>query len=104
MNAYQSSGGSSADGLTCVCRVWDSETGDEIGKLEGHTDWACALAFSPYSRRLVSGGRDSLIKVWDTESGEEIETLRGHTNCILQLRYSPDGKKIVSASEDKTRS
>jgi WD40 repeat protein len=84
------------------CRIWDAESGAEIGKLDGHNDWACALAFSPFSRRLVSGGRDSLLKVWDTETGEELETLRGHKKCILQVRYSPDGRFIVSASEDKT--
>jgi WD40 repeat protein len=38
-------------------RVWDAETGEEIGILSGHDEWVTAIAFSPYSRKIVSGSR-----------------------------------------------
>lgn len=82
--------------------VKGSSKDEAIAVLDAHKDWATAIAFSPYSRRLVSAGRDGLIKVWNTETGEEIETLRGHEACVLQVCYSADGKIIASASEDRT--
>ncbi|MEO1527598.1 MAG: WD40 repeat domain-containing protein, partial [Planctomycetota bacterium] len=49
-------------------KLWDSETGQELASLSGHSAWVHAVAFSPDGRRIVSGSRDNTLLVWDTET------------------------------------
>jgi WD40 repeat protein len=46
--------------------LWDLATVTKLDALQGHTQSAQALAFSPDGTRLGSGGADSSILVWDT--------------------------------------
>ena len=44
-------------------RLWNAESGEELGVLSGHDDeWVTAVAFSRYSRRIASGGKNGRIK------------------------------------------
>ena len=45
-------------------RVWDSQTGVELMKLEGHTSYVTSVSFSPDGSRIVSAG-DYTVRVWD---------------------------------------
>ena len=47
-----------------VVRVWDTVTGRQILRFEGHTDQIRDLAFSPRGRRLASCGNDGSIRLW----------------------------------------
>ncbi|KAG9070327.1 hypothetical protein KI688_009664 [Linnemannia hyalina] len=60
------------------------------------------IAFSPDSRRIVSGDEKGVIRLWDCTSGEELLTMEGHTNSIRSLTYSPCGDRIASVGDDKT--
>ncbi|KAG0378211.1 hypothetical protein BGX24_004471 [Mortierella sp. AD032] len=53
-----------------------------------------ALAFSPNSEKLLSGGDDYSLHLWDC--------LFGHTMRINSVKYSPDGRRLVSAGDDGT--
>jgi WD40 repeat protein len=45
--------------------VWDTDTGECFARLRGHMISATALAFSPDSGALASGGYDTTILLWD---------------------------------------
>src|SRR3954469_22505724 len=45
-------------------RLWNSDTGEEIARLEGHTTEIKRLAFDTTGRRMVSAGDRSII-VWN---------------------------------------
>ena len=45
--------------------------------LTGHTDYVSALAFSPDSRRLLTGSVDMTAIVWDAATGRKLLTLKG---------------------------
>ena len=60
------------------------------------------MAFSPDSRRIVSGSVDKTLKVWDAATGQETLTLKGHTERVRSVAFSPDGRRIASGSYDKT--
>ncbi len=68
----------------------------------GHSDALHALAISPTTSRLATGGYDQKIKLWDLATGKEITTLKGHNGSINALAFRPDGKVLASASADRT--
>ncbi len=76
-------------------------------KLEGHKQAAIALAYSPDSKILFSGGGDwnnvkqgGEVKAWDLESGNELWSAAGEFGGIWWLAVSPDGKTVAGASLD----
>ncbi len=71
-----------------------------ISTLNGHSSWVLALAASPDSQTLVSGGLDDRIIVWDLLSGDADKILDGHTKPINGLAITPNGKTVVSCSDD----
>ena len=48
--------------------------------LTGHSDCVYSVAFSPDSKRVVSGSVDNLVKIWDVETGAEVCSYLG---CAL---------------------
>ncbi|CDF34217.1 WD40-repeat containing protein [Chondrus crispus] len=58
-------------------RVWDVETGAQIGDaLVGHTYAVVSVAISEDGRRVVSGSEDKSVRVWDVERGITLHTGR----------------------------
>jgi WD40 repeat protein len=53
-------------------------------RLRGHTGDVMSLAFSPDSRRLVSGSKDRTVKVWDMARWDKVH--RPGTAPALGLR------------------
>ena len=45
--------------------LWDTETGDKLTTLDGHTAPVQTLVFSPDGKTLMSTGRDGTILLWD---------------------------------------
>ena len=74
----------------------------EIQKLEGHTDWVWAVAFSHDSQLLASASLDETVRLWNPATGDELRKLEGHTDSVLAVAFSHDSKLLASASADKT--
>ena len=81
-------------------RVYDFETGEIAGLLEGHTNILHALEFSEDGRYLVSGSADNSARVWDTTTWEQVSHLRGHTQNIYQSYFLDGGRRVVTGSYD----
>ena len=80
---------------TCVqgeLILWDLETGTELRRFEGHTNWVNGVAFSPDGQTALSGSDDITLILWNLATGEGIRRFEGHT----------DGQTVLSASEDTT--
>ena len=57
-------------------RLWDTQKGQPICTLHGHTGGINTLVFVADGVHLWSTGDDGAIKLWDTQRGECIYTLR----------------------------
>ena len=79
-------------------RIWNLETGKEVGVLRGHTRGVRALQFD--ATKLVTGSMDSTLKIWNWRTGECMRTLRGHSDAVICLTY--DKQLLISGSVDST--
>ncbi len=71
-------------------------------RLEGHTGFVYAIAYSPHGDQIATGGWDNSIRLWDAATGRQIRTLLGHRGFVRALAYSPDGRWLVSSGEDRS--
>ena len=83
-------------------KVWDLESGAELGTLAGHSRPVWSVALTGDGQRAVSASEDGTLKVWDLESGAELRTLKGHSGFVRSVALTGDGQRAVSASEDGT--
>ncbi|NWF70553.1 MAG: hypothetical protein HXY40_15805 [Chloroflexi bacterium] len=68
--------------------------------LEGLNSRALALAFSPDSAWLASGGDDGRVYVWDVASGQPIGAPIEHGLRVVALTFSPNMTVLASAGSD----
>ena len=83
-------------------RVYSTETGEELYKLDKHNDWIHAVKFTPDGEILTTADRAGGMFIWQAANGREVEQLRGHTGAIHALAYTPDSNILASAGEDGT--
>ena len=83
-------------------RLWDRETGRELGRLEGHTAQCVAVAFSPDGKQALSGGGDSTVRLWDVARRTQVHCFRGHSDAVTSVAFAPDGKRALSGGIDRT--
>ncbi|KAF8334328.1 WD40 repeat-like protein [Cantharellus anzutake] len=79
-------------------RIWNVETGREIGCLRGHQRAIRALQFD--EAKLITGSMDKTLKIWNWRTGECIRTLEGHAEGVICLTFDDD--VLVSGSVDAT--
>ena len=62
------SGGADADK---TLRLYETDTGKEVRKFEGHTGWVWKAAFSPDGKKIASAGcNDYSYRIWDVDTGK----------------------------------
>ncbi len=102
--------GGGEDSGTCVgqeIRLWNTNTGELIKTLIGHTSVVNSVVFSPDGNTIASGsghwwgyeGKASAgeeVRLWNAHTGELIKTLTGHKDVVSSVVFSPDGDLIVS--------
>ncbi len=85
-----------------IVALWESETGRQIGLLEGHRRAVTAIVFWPDGKTLATGGADQTIRIWDLDTRQVRRVLQGHTGDVTDLALLPDNRTLVSSSLDGT--
>ncbi len=78
-------------------RLWDAETGHEIGPLRGHSGAVYSFSFSSDGWRVVSDHWDRTLRLWNVERHIEIgDSFDGHTGSVCCISFSADELRVVS--------
>ncbi|MBE9042925.1 DnaJ domain-containing protein [Pleurocapsales cyanobacterium LEGE 10410] len=87
-------------------KLWQLNSGQRIGTLQGHTDRVTCLIMSPSGQTLISGSKDKTIKFWDLREKKIIRTLggyfNGHLSKVVALAISPDNRTLLSCGTDNS--
>jgi WD40 repeat protein len=82
-------------------RIWDVANHTEIARLTGwHSGGVNAVAFSPDSATLVTGGGDTFghlggVHLWNVREGVQLATLPVEHGAVQSMAVSPDGRTIA---------
>ena len=83
-------------GIDKTVKVWDSDSGELIYTLKGHTNNVRCVTSSLTGQFYALGSSNEAIKIWSTSNGELIKTLGGHKGDVCSVYFSPDGNWLVS--------
>jgi WD40 repeat protein len=86
-------------GPDTIVHLWDVATGKEAQRFTGHTDNILAVAFSPDSRFVLSGGWDGSAHLWDAATGRDVQKFK-HPRTVMSLAFAPDDQSIVTGCAD----
>jgi WD40 repeat protein/serine/threonine protein kinase len=89
-------------GSDWIVRLWDVETGMELGKLDARGRVVTALAFSADGQQALCGGDRGLLVLWNLKTYKEDVAFEGHSGLVTSVAFSPDGSHILSTSSDYT--
>jgi len=82
--------------------IYNTQDGKLTMTLDGHTQVANQVIFSPDAKTIATGSNDNTIRLWDAQSGELLHTLEGHQARVNRLAFSPDSTWLVSGADDNT--
>jgi len=87
-----------------TCKVFDTDSGNELLSLEGHRNVVYAIAFNnPFGDKIVTASFDRSCKLWDANTGHLCNTYIGHELEIVCVDTNPsDGSNIATGSMDRT--
>jgi len=84
-----------------MIHVLQSENGQPLAKLIGHSGRIHGLDISADGKWLVSAANDHTALVWQLDKpGQRPLTLSGHYGPVFAASFAPDGKQIATAGED----
>ena len=85
-----------------TARLWETATGKEACRYEGHSVGIRCAVFAPDARYVLTASKDKTARLWETATGREVRRYEGHASGLMDAGFAPDGKRILTAAWDNT--
>ncbi len=82
--------------------LYESHSGKTIAISAHDIGYTWAMAASPDSSRIATGGEDGIVRLWEISTGKLTALCRGHALKVLGLAFRRDSQRLASASADGT--
>lgn len=83
-----------------VVRMWNPDTGEQIGKLAGSIPDLNQLIFSVDGSLIAGGDNFGNIYLWDANTGAQLKTFSEKRTIVTALAFSPDLRTLAGSSRD----
>jgi WD40 repeat protein/serine/threonine protein kinase len=85
-----------------TARLWETGTGQSLGKSMPHEGFVLAIAFSPDGKTVLTGSTDKTARLWEAATGKAQGPPLPHQGWVEAVAFNPDGKTVLTGSHDKT--
>jgi len=92
-----------APGYGSTVYLWDTASGREVRRLEGHRDSVESVAYSSDGRLLATVGAEGTVLLWDAATGKELRRCLGHTKRVRFVAFAPNDRLLASGGDDMIR-
>jgi WD40 repeat protein/uncharacterized caspase-like protein len=89
-------------GYDRMVKMWDSNTGQFLGKFPPVTAEIVSLAFSPDGKIVAAGGADGSVTLFDAVAFTIFKSISVKRSAAHTMLFSPDGKYLAAALGDST--
>jgi WD40 repeat protein/DNA-binding SARP family transcriptional activator/tRNA A-37 threonylcarbamoyl transferase component Bud32 len=89
-------------GLDGAVRLWDSETGAQLGTVAQPGASVHGVVFSPDGRRLATSVFLGIVQLWGGDADAQPVTMPQSDSDIRGVAFSPDGRRLVGIQGDGT--
>ncbi|UCH59174.1 MAG: PD40 domain-containing protein [Anaerolineales bacterium] len=79
-----------------TAKIWDSDTGELLYTLSGHTLPVTGVAFDPAGTHLATTSWDQTTRLWSIQPTSESLFIPIEAPWSMRISYSPDGKRILA--------
>jgi WD40 repeat protein len=84
-----------------VFSLRDATTGRELLRFRGQQHGACAVAFAPDGRQLLTADPNYSLTLWDAATGKERRSWDTGKDGVTALTFLPDGRHALTAGDDQ---
>ena len=82
-------------------KIWDLETGRQIGSLAGDTAFSSSISYSNDGNFILTSNVDGSVRIWDAKTMRRKTTLIPVTNgAAYDAAFSSDGKYVITGSSN----
>ena len=85
-----------------TANIWDSQTGQLLMTLAGHTQPVVGVAYGPDGTQVATSSLDGTIRLYDATTGEPLLVFYGSPRGIVRIAFSSDGTRLASVQYDST--
>jgi WD40 repeat protein/tetratricopeptide (TPR) repeat protein len=85
-----------------VARLWDVNTGRQVGPALRHNGLIHRVAFSPDGKTVLTASGDRTARLWDVATGQPLGMPLQHQQKVRAAAFSPDGRTVLTGSADET--
>ena len=82
-----------AGGEDNTVRLWDTLSGRQLARGEGHEGHVYGITVSPDGSVVASTGQDVAMRIWKRDEGRLIRVIQGAERTVT---FSPDGKLVAA--------